>query len=146
MYNDSGIMDSIKTNFNFLCSDFGAILVKEEIDTSGVFLTYITEKAGVRISFEPREGGLFGMIFPLKNNSIPDYQEWFDLIDLFQAKGENFIEKNISSCEDPDMKELENMIKYYADAVRIYAGDFLRGDFSLIGILEQIVKDRADSI
>jgi hypothetical protein len=143
---DLTIKESIKTYFDFLCSDFGATLIKEEIDSFGVFLTYITEKAGLRISFEPREGGLFVMVFPLKDQKIPEYQDWYDVLDLFQVKGVKFVEQRISNCEDPDMKEVKQALKHFADNVRIHAQNFLQGDFSVIRALEQIVKQRAETI
>jgi len=143
---DLAIKESIETYFDFLYSDFKATLIKEEIDSFGVFLTYITEKAGLRISFEPREGGLFVMVFQLKDQKIPEYQDWYDVIDLFQAKGVKFVEQRVSNCEDPDMEELEQALKHFADNVRIHGQSFLQGDFSIIGDLEQIVKQRAETI
>lgn len=146
MDRDLAIKESIKTYFDFLCSDYGAMLIKEEIDSFGVFLTYITEKAGLRISIEPREGGLFVMIFSLKDQEIPEYQDWYDVLDLFQAKGVKFVEQGVSNCEDPDMEELKQALKHFADNVRIHAKSFLQGDFSVIEALEQIVKQRAETI
>lgn len=146
MDRDLAIKESIKTYFDFLCSDFKATLIKEEIDSFGVFLTYITEKAGLRISFEPREGGLFVMVFPLKDQKIPEYQDWYDVIDLFQAKGVKFVEVRVSDYEDPDMEEVKQALKHFADNVQIHAQSFLQGDFSVIGALEQIVKQRSGMI
>lgn len=140
------IKESIKTCFAFLCSDFGATLINEEIDSFGVFLTYTTEKAGLRISFEPREGGIFVMVFPLKGQHIPEYQDWYDILDLFQSRGVKFVERRVSNCEDPDMEEVKQALKHFADNVRIHAQSFLQGDFSVIGALKQIVKQRAETI
>ena len=140
------ITESIKSYFDFLCSNFAATLIKEEIDSFGVFLTYTNETSGLRISYEPREGGFFVMIFPLKNQKIPEYGDWYDVLDLFQVKDVAFVEQHISKFDDPNMKEVKLALKHFADNVKIHARSFLFGDFSIIGALEQIVKQRAQTI
>jgi len=142
MIKASKIKKIIKTKFNFLCSDFGAKLVKEEIDPFGVFLTYTTDKAGLCVSYEPREGGVFVMVFPLRDQEIPPYKFWYDVIDLFQVKDVKFVERNISNYNNPDPKELEEALEHFANNVRIHAKSFLEGDFSLIDKLELIIKER----
>lgn len=146
MNKDLAIKESIKIYFDFLSSNFSARLIKEEIDSFGVFLTYITEKIGLRISFEPREGGVFVMLFPLKDQKPPEYQGWYDILDLFQAKGVNFVEQPVSNCEDPDMEEVKQALKHFAENVQIHAQSFLQGDFSVIEDLDKIVKQRAETM
>ncbi len=146
MNKDLAIKESIKTYFNFLSSNFAARLIKEETDSFGVFLTYMTEKTGLRISFEPRDGGFFIMVFPLKNQKIPGYQDWYDILDFFKVKGVKFVEQRVSNCEDPDMEEVNQALKHFAENVRIHAQSFLQGDFSVIGALEKIIKQRAEKI
>ena len=145
MINVSKIKKTIKTKFGFLCSDLGARLVKEEIEPFGIFLTYTTDKAGLRVSFEPREGGVFVMVFPLHDQEIPQYKNWYDVIDLFHAKGVKFVEQNISNYNNPDPKELEEALEHFANNVRIHARSFLEGDFSINEELELIVKKRKSS-
>jgi hypothetical protein len=138
------ILNIIKKRFSFLLSDFNADLVKEEISTNteGVFVTYITEHAGLRVSYEPRDGGIFLMIFPLKNGEIPPYRYWYDVTDYFRLLGVDFSEKRISNSVDPNTEELEREFENFSIAIGMHMKPFFEGDFKLLGELEEIIKRR----
>ncbi len=138
------VNDAIKKNFSFLCSEFGGSLVKEEEDSYGTYLTYITDKAGLRISFEPYEGGFYIMIFPLIDKTIPEYNRWFDIIDLFFAHGIEFEEKEITNLAEPDLDEINLALNHFSFYAKSYAKEFLAGDFGLINKLNEIVEKRGN--
>ncbi len=144
MNNQIKIKNIIKSRFSFLCTEFGATIVKEKTDRFGVYVTYKADNTGLRVSFEPREGGVFVMIFPLIDNEIPPYKNWHDIEDLLSANNVTFNNLNLTDNFNPDLVELDQVLKKYAENVQIYAYDFLKGNFEIIEDLELIVKKRKE--
>ncbi len=136
--------EEIKKHFNFLCSELGCAIAKEEIDNNGAYITYTNEVAGLRVSFERLDGGVFVMVFKLKDHKIPPYEGsgWMDIIDLLNVKGVEFVEPNVKNFENPEPKELRRVLTHFADNVRIHAQSFLQGDFSIIEKVEKIIEER----
>lgn len=146
MNNESKIKNLIKCHFKFLCKELGASIVKEKTSRFGVFISYKTDMAGIRVSFEPREGGVFVMIFPLIENEIPPYRNWHDIEDLLTAKNVSFNKLTLDDNYNPNFKELNKVLKNYANYVQGYAYDFLKGNFSILNELNLIVKKRIEDL
>ena len=142
--NSKIITNIIKESFRFLLTERGCQLAKEEDTVYGVFLTYTSRKAGIRISYEPREGGVFVMIFPLVTGEIPEYRDWFDFLDFLSAMDKPFKEPIITNLETPKVAELKKTLEVYAYAVRDHFNDYLTGDFTITKKLEDIVNQRKE--
>jgi len=138
------IMKTIKESFCFLLEERGCQLVSEEDDDFGVFVTYTSRKAGLRVSYEPREGGVFVMIFPLRDGEIPEYRDWYDVLDFLTAEGKLFEEPRIQRLDNPDSTELRKTVEAYAREIREHLGDYLEGDFSITPKLDAIVNRRRE--
>jgi len=144
--NSQAIAKGIKEVFGFLERELGCRLVKEEDDDFGVFVTYVSKKAGLRISYEPREGGVFVMIFPLSKGHIPPYKDWYDFADFLTAQEVVFEEPEIGSSHNPDLSEFRSVIEAHACEVRDQLPDYLAGDFAVTPQLEAIVNRRRDEL
>ncbi len=134
----------IKESFRYLIEQEKCQICTEESDEFGVFVTYINREAGLRISYEPREGGTFVMIFPLREGEIPKYTgNWHDFQDFLTiVRGKPFNEPRIQDFYNPDPAVLVQTFEGYASLVRDHLGDYLAGDFSITPELEEIVKRR----
>jgi hypothetical protein len=139
-----------KKAFSFLIDDFGFREKSLELDNSGIRLVFCNSTTGVRISYEPREGGIFVMLIRLVDGKQPDYPifidedtvlNYFDLQDLLSVRIPCFKENNFEIGKTNS--ELENYIKQIAKNLRTQAEDILKGDFLIFSELEIIVKERA---
>lgn len=117
----------------------------------GMFITYINDTTSVRISFEPREGGLFILLSRLIEGKIPPYPiiigpqtqiHSFYLDDILSLKAREIPEKNQDQlAQKPDA--LSEQLSFCSTMLKRYAKDILQGDFSIYPELECIVKKRA---
>lgn len=148
MVEETKILSTIRKYFDFLCDRHNARLIKAEIDSNmhGVSAIYVTRYAGLRVSYEPLDGGIFVMIFSLHSGEVPEYGYWYDFVDYLQAIDVDFREKEMSNWLNPDQVQLEIALKHFADYVKDNLVPFLDGDFSKIPIMEQIVRKRSDSV
>ena len=136
--------------FSFLIEDFNFREESLELDNWGIRLLFCNSTTGVRISYEPREGGISVMLIRLVDGKLPDYPifidedtvlNYFDLQDLLSVRipcvKENNLEIGITNSE------IENYIQQIAQNLRTKAEDILKGDFLIFSELERIVKERA---
>jgi hypothetical protein len=138
------VSDAIKDSFSFLLEEHGCQICKEEADEFGVFVTYSNQNAGLRVSYEPREGGVFVMIFPCQDGEIPAYRDWYDFLDFLTTVGKSLGESDVHDLENPDPKVFQEMIGRYARLVRSHLGSYLSGDFSVSSELKAIVNYRKE--
>ncbi len=140
----------LRKEFSFLIDDFSFREESLELDNWGIRLVYCNSTTGVRISYEPREGGIFVMLIRLVDGQLPDYPiiidedtvlNYFDLQDLLSVRIPCFKENNLEI--EKTNSELENYIKQIAKDLRTQAEDVLKGDFLIFSELEGIVKERA---
>lgn len=136
--------------FQFLVVEFGCDLIANERDNFGVYITYKNATTAIRISFEPREGGIFVLLSRLVGGNVPTYPIFIGPETVINS----FYLDDIISLRDPSKgmqqtlpKEitktyLEKCLATYADALRQYGADILRGDFGLFRELEKVVKRR----
>ena len=140
----------LRKAFSFLIDDFSFREKSLELDNWGVRLVYCNSTTGVRISYEPREGGIFVMLIRLVDGKQPDYPifidedtvlHYFDLQDLLSVRIPCFKENNLEI--GITNSEIENYIQQIAQNLRTKAEDILKGDFLIFSELERIVKERA---
>ena len=146
--NNTLISNIIKSSFSFLIEQCECQIISEESDVFGVYVTYTSKEAGLRVSYEPREGGAFVMIFPLLEGEIPKYSgNWHDFQDFLEVvRGTQFNKSRIriQDCYNPDPAILLQTFEGYACLVRKHLSDYLAGDFAVTTELKAIVKRRRD--
>ena len=140
--------------FRFLEEELGFVVKKKERESYGVFITYKNPTTAIRISFEPREGGIFILISRLVEGKIPEYPIFiqpdtvlhsFYLDDVIRTKVPNFqfdFKGNKLSSSD----QFERALNEVADALKKYASDVLQGDFESFEDAERIVKERQKAL
>lgn len=141
-------------SFMFLEDEYSFKILTVEHDTSSTFITYQNSTTAIRISFEPREGGVFILLSRLINGNIPAYPILIDqetslnsfyLDDLLNLKAPTL--KMEYQIEDLfDSLKLENIIMQMAKALKKYAVEILKGNFQLFVELESLVKKRAEDL
>lgn len=136
--------------FRFLEKEYACSVVAVENDC-GVFITYLNKTTGVRISLEPREGGIFVLLAQLINGKLPPYPifikpetklQSFYLDDIISLKSS--LQSHEQTAQNKNSNnELTNKLYYYSTMLKKYASDILLGDFTIFPQLERIVKKRA---
>lgn len=139
-------------SFEFLEEEFGCKPVSVKREFYGTFIVYKNTTTAIRVSIEPYDGGIFVFLIRLVRGEIPEYPSsieattslfWFDLEDLIALRAPSL------KLDRPPLDDLfkpsnlEKILAQYAQALRKYAIDILRGDFSVFNELSKIVKERA---
>jgi hypothetical protein len=136
--------------FRFLEEEFGFSRRSSERTRYGSHIAYTNETTSVRVSLEPREGGIFVELSRLVDGEVPSAPviiesdsvlNSFDLDDVLLLRlgppGEALGAPSAFTVD-----EIEAELDTYATALRDYASDILRGDFELFPRLESLVKRR----
>lgn len=145
-------MDSHQTKtlihrvFAGLAAEVGFGAPRDEVAASGVYVTYVGDRSGIRISFELYDGGIFVMVFPLKDGQIPPYSNWYDIVDLLAAQDIDFEEIPTSGLHDPSAAELQRTLEHFRTYVRLYGKEFLAGDFHLCAKMDEIIATRKERL
>jgi len=136
--------------FRFLEQEYSC-KVATKGDSYGVFITYLNKTTGVRVSLEPREGGVFVLLSELISGKIPPYPIFIES----QTRLHSFYLDDIVSLKSPaevceqkiqntnGNSESVNKLYCYSTMLKKYASDILLGDFSIFTQLESVVKKRA---
>jgi len=129
-------------------------MTKVEKDIYGCYITYNNDIVAVEVSYEIKDGGLFVMLCRMVDGGLPPQEVFvrsktvlnrFDLEDIVSLKEPSIdLEQDFADPHKPTTKELETNLRVYAEALKTYAKDILRGDFSTFADLEKIVKRRAN--
>lgn len=138
--------------FGFLWEDFGFTDIYRDRTNFGSYITYKNATTAIKISLEPREGGIFVELYRLIKGKLPRHPikihsdtviNGFDLNDLIALRSSPtlVVKQEIEKISRPDY--LEKVLLEYANALRKYAVDILNGDFGVFLELEKIVKKRA---
>jgi hypothetical protein len=122
---------------------FGFRVKKIERESYGVFVTYQNSTTFVRLSFAPREGGIFVSLGHLVAGHIPPYDDmtsnWFDFHDLLGLRAPRV---SFRSGERPTDKKIDMTLKDIAGGLKTYAPDVLAGDFAVFRDLDKLVRQR----
>jgi hypothetical protein len=135
---------------------FGFKIVDFEQTGFGDYLTYQNATTGIKISYEPREGGIFALLSRLIDGKMPEYPihieadtilNSFDLEDIITLKLakrgigrklKNYFRKYNFSRKT----NLERNLARYAEELEEYAAYILNGDFGDFPEPDKIVKGR----
>lgn len=128
----------------------------ESIIGDGVTVIYKNNKVAVSITLSEKYGGILIDLIRLKNKEIPIHPVEIDQtteLNEFDFEDLLYIRNPALKIEKPSLDDLvfnlgrekvvERVLKRYAEALRIYAKDILKGDCSIFHQLERIVKERA---
>ena len=116
-------------------------------DSYGSEVTYKNRTTGVKVSFEVRENEIFVYLIRLIDGEIPDYLDapsrWFYLDNLVKLRSPttNVPRKEGGDWFTPD--DVDRFLSVYAELLKEYGEDVLRGDFSVFSELErQVARPR----
>lgn len=147
----------VKEEFNFLVSDFGFLVVEDEVKTGGCSWLFLNATTGVHISYEFKEAYFHLFLHKLSEGRFVENPSAI----RSKSKITGFSLDDILDLRNPEARLLpayqygaeaefytrENGFQLYisrfAENLRRYGSDILRGDFSLFEKLEPVVKYRA---
>ena len=133
--------------FRYLAT-YGFELTSIEEDRYGTEITYKNETTGIRVSYEIRENDIFLYLIRLVKGEIPAYidapSRWFYLDNLVKLRSPSTTlpQKEPEDWLTPD--DIDEILTAYANALKEYGEDVLRGDFSVFVELAQRI-DRPKS-
>ena len=128
--------------FEYL-STYGFELADITRDSYGSEVTYKNRTTGVKVSFEVRENEIFVYLIRLIDGETPDYLDapsrWFYLDNLVKLRSPptNVPRKEGGDWFTPD--DVDRFLTVYAELLKEYGEDVLRGDFSVFYELERQV-------
>lgn len=137
--------------FSFLVDNYGYRKEIVKKDTFDYYITYKNNTTAVRISYEPREGGIFVMLSRLIDGKMPEYPIFihddtiinsFYIDDIVKIKttSTTIQHKNMTMLDE---EECISILSEYAKTLKQYGSDILTGDFGLFEELNKLVKNRA---
>jgi hypothetical protein len=155
MKNKTEFPNICQKHFRFLEEEFNCLFFFKQ-DSYGEYIDYLNSTTGISINFVPMDAGMvYVLISRLVGNKIPEYPIFvqksqmelntFDLEDLLAIRAPLFkIERpSFEQLEKPfKPRVFEKTIVQLSNALRIYAQDVLKGDFSIFSELDKIVKNR----
>lgn len=135
-----------RRTFQFLVDDFGfkVAAVERGPVNVGIHITY-QGRSAVQVSFEPAENAVFVYLIRLLDGKIPEYPLKYptnsfyldELIDL-KSPSLKVAQKGVGKLLSS--RDLEAILKQYANALRQVGVDVLRGDARIFLQLEQMRK------
>ena len=133
--------------FRFL-EAYGCELVGIEENDSDVEITYKNQTTGIRVSFEVRENNILVYLIRLVSGEIPAYLDapshWFYLDNVIKLRSPSTTLPRKAPGDWMTPEDIDYFLTAYADALREYCGDVLRGDFRVFAELRRQI-DRPSS-
>jgi hypothetical protein len=143
--------DLCRKTFRFLQDNYGFKVIGAERERYGVFVTYANPSTGVRISYEPRAGGIFVLLGRLsKGGELPRYPifihhdtplEAFHLDDLLSIRAPD-LQSTSKPWKALTVAQVETKLHELSETLQHHASDILQGDFAIFPELEKLVKAR----
>ena len=139
-----------RKTFRFLQDKYGFKVIGSEQESYGVFVTYANPTTAVRISYEPREGGIFVLLGRLSKGKLPKYPifiqqdtplDTFHLDDLVSIRAPD-LQSTSKLRKALTVTEVETKLKEISETLQRYAVEILQGDFAIFPELERLVKAR----
>jgi hypothetical protein len=127
-----------------LSGSYGLREVKREAESFGCFVYLANDVAGIRVSTEPYEGGVFVQVSALVDGEFPKYPlkiaegtelRTFDLEDIVELAG--------GTADWNATDDVDEQVARVARSLSAFAAPILEGDFSAFGRLAANVKERA---
>ncbi len=152
---DNYVITQIKKAFSFLETEYAFLIEEVIVEGSVISVLYKNSTTGVLVFLDDRANGLYVDISRLVNNKIPEIPIYYRKNDRMDS----FILSSILSLRAPSLhidapniddlvfnpgreKVVSSVIKQHAKALKMYAQDVLRGDFSIFNELEKTYKKR----
>lgn len=145
--------------FRFLEERYGCAAPLSTTDRYGSYVTYRQPTIAIRISLEPREGGVFIRFYRLIDGKMPDYPVFieqnqrlhiFYLDDLVKLRApmETIIRSpfELFNSDGLNVPLLRAILVQYAALLEKNASDVLHGNLTVFDSLEDIVKERAKKL
>lgn len=138
------IFEVIKKEFKFLVDKWDCRMVQGNVDDFGSFVSYKNRTTGIKVSYEPMEGGVFVQLSKLVSGEFPSYNIQitpetkvltFDLLDLLSIHG--------GPLYSTLKQGVDRSIKDAAKGLGIFGVDVLIGNFTDLPQIETRVKKRA---
>ncbi|MCF6174223.1 MAG: hypothetical protein L3J71_00495 [Victivallaceae bacterium] len=129
-----------KYYFSFLISEFGCSY-ELEISIYGTTIYYVNHTSCVKIVEE--KGDLFISLAKLKDKKVPEYTtktgsknkvNYIDLLVIIKQKNENDYEY-YNTVFNVKRKKIDFKLEELSKALKLYAEDFLKGDFTVFNSL-----------
>jgi hypothetical protein len=156
MKNDK-LSSLVNKSFAFLTEDFEFKQTYFKLKDAGCDIQYQNKTTGISIKYEYREAYIFIYLHGLINGRIEDIPRYISDDTILTGYGLDDIIFIRNSCalmkpayaygKDSEFYDekigMELYFKKFAQLLRDYASDVLRGDFSIFDKLDVIVKKRA---
>lgn len=144
----------VRERFAFLTELFAMRRIKVEKSARGEAVTYRNTTTGVRITFEPMDGGIFVYVIRLRDGKVPPYPifikedtvlDWFRIQEITSVREPSLqLVRSLKEASfHPPKGELTRILTPMARAVRKHCGDILRGDLTLLDELEPKLRQQA---
>ena len=142
--------------FKFLVSDFDFKLSRHVKEEWGYEMIYLNDKTGIKITYEYREAYVFIILFQLINGKIKENPRrieektvlyGYGLDDLIGLRNPQALIKpayeygDNSKYYDPK-NGLSHYVAEFANNLKEYAIDILKGNFTIFSELDKVVKER----
>lgn len=152
---DDYVITQIKRSFKFLETDYDCSIDKIENESWGLNVFYKNLTTAVRVFLDDSGIGMGVELIRLVNNAIPDRPSYYrkNTKIHFYALG-NILDIRVPYLyiDEPTLDELlfnpgcekvmSSVIKQHAKALKMYAQDILKGDFSIFDELERTYDER----
>ena len=140
--------------FAFLKEKYDCESVTVERDKFGIYISYRNATTAVRISFEPRERGIFVLLSRLVDGKIPPYPIFVSsntVIDSFYLDDVIMLRNPTTKIQQKSPERhtkpwFVKQLSIYANSLTEVADDILKGNFEIFEDLERIVKERAGKV
>jgi hypothetical protein len=148
-------INNCKEIFKFLINEYEFKLAGTHIENLYLEVVFKNKTTAIAIRLEERDGGITVELIKLINGDIPSGSIFIfsdTKLNLFDLEILLAIRDASQKIEHPNLDDLvfkpgwekvmRRVLKQFARAVKQYADDVLRGDFSVFPELEKIVKSR----
>ncbi len=126
---------TVQRVFGFLESEYGCGVSDSHRSGNWLMVTYANETAGVMVSWNVYDQVIFVYVIPLQDGQLPPYAKWWHLERLIErVDPSSGIEgtKTGKRASDLDQEGVVRVLTEYADLLRGYGDEVLRGDFSIL--------------
>jgi hypothetical protein len=131
--------------FRLLILEYGCGRPRIRRTSYSVDITYKNATTGIKVSLEPRENLVIVYLIRLADGEIPSYLDspssWHYLDTIIALRAPTDAVKQKLPDEQLTASDVERILTEYADALRKYGDDVLRGDFSVFGELDRRLHD-----
>lgn len=153
-------LELARKHLRYLETGYGCKVMKERRDRWSPFVAYQNQTTGVLAEYEVRDAYLNILLYRLENGKIirdpvlnsPTATTFHghaldDIVSLRSAAAVVGSMQDFSASpegEIPESKMLEAYVRRFAENLRLYADDVLRGDFAIFLQVDRLMRRRID--